>query len=888
MPLSSRNQIDGQRIVAGLNSLKFVPPRLRSNRVSRPRLIERFNADSPEDVVLVVAPVAYGKSTLMSEWAQSLAGTVAWVTLEESDNDPRTFWSYVGVSLFSSGASVTQHGIGALTTFNETPIEFAIGPILSELATGHQLTTLMLDDYQVITNTQIHKSIEFFIDNLPSGVRVVFGSRSDLPIPTSRLRAHGRLLEIRATNLAFTAEEAAQLIQDRTQTEPSKEEVRMLVDQTEGWVMGLRAAAISLSIAPESTHVVNDSNAYTAQMPTFLQEEVLSRQTPTVGNFLVKTAFLDQLNADLCDYVLDSQDSGRTLDELDRADLFVSPIDASRTWYRIHPLVVQLLRERLNDLDENEIRRLRTRASEWFANRGQLDESIRHSVASQDWPETVRLLARLGESILQGKRPGTLDRWLSGIPREYLAREPVLCVQLARTMMFGSLRSDYESLLQLVESQAQESGNDTLLASVLSVRTHAVCFSGQADKAILMADRALTLLPPEEVLQRGVIQQVQCSALLLADRVIEAEEVAVNSFQNGLSAGNGLSACAALGMRAFINCRRGQILNALRYVDQAEKLASSAGLDHLFVLPFHRSRIYLELIQLESARGALDGAEETCEGTGYRLFVSSVHLMRGRLNWMLGDYAAAEASIRVAEEVEKSIGGIQDVFSPETLRIRIAMEMGDEPRVLAWVQSQPSLDTRDRRLTWMRARAWLTARRNDLKMILPLLAEMKEAAIESLSAGHAADSVALQLALASVFDQFELHEDASLCLTAAVRSAMEGQLLSHFWEDRNALRRLLSEFSGGIQETNFVTVLRQKLYPPVLDFYGSDSKGLLSSKETEVLKLLSLGNSNEKIAETMNVSLNTVKTHLQHIYTKLGTKNRTQAVAAGRALQLIP
>jgi LuxR family maltose regulon positive regulatory protein len=792
------------------------------------------------------------------------------------------------MSLLSANCGVTQNGVGALTSVGEVSLEHSLAPLLAELSEIASPTTLILDDYQLIVAEPVHASISFFLEHLPASVRVVFGTRSDPPIPLSRLRARGRLLEIRAPGLAFNEKEAADLIRAGTSLSLSGEDLTRIVHQTEGWAMGLRAAAIALTQSETPGADAAELEGANSQMPELLREELFPKLPEGVKEFLVKTSFLDRLCPELCDCVLERSDSGQILELLDRADVFISSLDDSQNSFRVHPLVLQLLRPSLAQRSEHELIGLHRRASEWLAQNGQWEAAIRHSLEGEDWANAIKLIAKLGQFMVPTNRAETFKTWLSRIPREHLVSEPYACVQLARTLMFGNLHSDYQSLLDIAEATARKTADANLLATALSVRTQAECFKGNQAEALGLVPLGLSLLPHDELINRGMLHQVQSVSLMLSDRVMEAEAASVQGFQKSISGGNAHTACLALGMRGFINLRRGRLKDAYRYVAQAENLANSTGLQGLYILPFHRSRIDLESLKLADAESALREAEAAFDNSGYRIFTSSVHLNLARLKWMRGRYEGAEESLRIGDEAEISIGGIQDLFTSKSLRLRIALEREDWEGVRIWLERLPPSTGFGPRTTSLRATCALAIERGDNRSAMDGIAGLAARSREAAKVGLGADATVCMVSVAGFQERLGLRDEALASLTQAVKIAAPGGLYGPFWEVRGNLRAPLLELKTGKIHAGFVSELLNRLTPGQTLPDSTASGGLLTSKELDILRLLTQGYSNDDIARRTAVSQNTVKTHLQHIYTKLLVRNRTEAVAAARDQQIIP
>jgi LuxR family maltose regulon positive regulatory protein len=869
-------------------SSKITPPRLRANRVIRERLIDRFNSHSLEDLALVVSPAGCGKSTLLAEWAMRSSGTPAWITLDEQDNDPVRFWCNVGASLRAGGAPISDRSAASLTTIRELPIEFALGPMISDLTKASSPVLILFDDFQCISDEHVFASVLFLIDHLPATTQIVFGSRAELPFPTSRLRAHGRILEIRTSQLAFTEEEASELIRLRNSMSWPPDKIQSLVDLTEGCVMGLRGASISLEkgIQPES--ILATMESYGNETMDFFRKEIFNFQSEEVQDFLVRTAFLPQLSGDLCDYVLGKTNSAEILDSLDRTDLYVSAFDDATSTYRVHPSVLQSLRRDFETRPSNERESLSRKAAEWFASRGQREEAIDYALGGKDWSLAVEQMAQLSALMLPIHRPVSLKRWLAEVPHEHLIKAPSVCVQLARTLMYSDLRSNYEPLLQAAETHAILTEDIVMRASVLNVRMYGECFRGSTGNTISITDAIFALLSPDETRQRGITQHGLAVAYLLSDRIIEAETTAIQSYRNSLSAGNGLTACFALDVLSLANTHRGRLNDAIHYLDMAHGLALSGQFEGILSLPFHRAKIRLDRLLLSEAEGDIDETESRCEHTGYRIFIAGVHLLRARLRWVQGRIEEAFQSLSIYQSVRQSIGSSENTFSEHALSLKMSVDLGDRRAVEEWLIRDSRDEDLEERLGRHRALAWLAIKDRDESRALEEVSVLRELAGECGEAGQGVHMVRCQLAIAATFERVGRHLDAMTQLVAAIEFSSASSLLSPFWEERHALLPLYEEARAkGIQQV-FMDELLFRLGTSEPEAKSSSAESRLSTKEMEVLQLLANGLSNVSIARQTQLSENTIKTHLQHIYSKLNAKNRTQAVSTARSLHIIP
>ena len=353
-----------------LLATKTTVPRLREGRVARPRLLERLRAATVREFVLVCAPAGFGKSTLLADWVQVDRRPVAWLSLDEGDNDPVRFWRHIAAAMDRARPGVAERAsllVGDPTSSSFMP---AVTALVNDLAESAEDVVLVVDDYHLIHAQHVHRSVEFLLEHLPGSLRLVVASRSDPPLPLARLRARGQSAELRAADLRFTLAEAAQLMAASTGLDLPEDVVGALGERTEGWVAGLQLAALSLQGRRDVEGFVAEFSGSHRYVLDYLTEEVLDRQPPDIRTFLLETSVLDRLSGALCDAVLERRDSQLLLESVERANLFLLPLDDERRWWRYHHLFADLLRSRLAREDPTRAAALHHAAAGWYERQG--------------------------------------------------------------------------------------------------------------------------------------------------------------------------------------------------------------------------------------------------------------------------------------------------------------------------------------------------------------------------------------------------------------------------------------------------------------------------------------------------------------------------------------
>jgi len=403
-----------------LQTKLYIPPaRPDAQRVSRPRLIERLDAGIRRKLTLVSAPAGFGKTTLVSEWVQATGEVappiaIAWLSLDEGDNDPTRFLSYSIAALRTIEANIAKGVLSALQSPQPPPAEDILTVLINEIAAIPGRILLVLDDYHLIEAQPIHDALTFLLRHLPPQMHLVIATREDPPLILARLRARGQLTELRAADLRFTSSEAAVFLNQVMNLDLSAEDIAALERRTEGWIAGLQLAAISMQGRKDATSLIESFTGSHRFVLDYLIEEVLNQQSESVQTFLLQTAILDRLAGSLCD-ALSGQDNGQAiLESFERANLFIFSLDESRRWYRYHHLFADLLRQRLHQTQPEQLPILHRRASEWYEQNGFIDEATAHALRAEDIVRVANLIEEHVDALWGRGEHTKWQSWLGG------------------------------------------------------------------------------------------------------------------------------------------------------------------------------------------------------------------------------------------------------------------------------------------------------------------------------------------------------------------------------------------------------------------------------------------------------------------------------------------
>jgi len=434
-----------------LLATKLHIPRPRAGLVARPRLVERLDEGMARELVLVCTPAGFGKTTLLADWVRGGQRPVAWLSLDDGDNDPVRFWRHVAAALDTVRPGVAERVVPLLGSLQSASLDAVVATLVNKLAGMAEGVVLVVDDYHLIEAQSVHASLEYLLEHLPSSLRLVLASRADPPLPLARLRARGQLTELRAADLRFTPTEATAVL--RAAVGPDVPEVALaaLGERTEGWVAGLQLAALSLRGQLDIDAFVQTFSGSHRYVLDYLTEEVLERQPPQLRQFLLETSILDRVCGPLADAVTGRSDSQAILEQVERANLFLIPLDAVRGWWRHHHLFTDLLRARLQQEQPARMLELHLAAAAWYERHELVDEAMRHALAAGDTTRAARLIEQHFEALLGRNEDATLRRWLELLPADAVRSRPRLCLAQAFWALLGGRVEAVERLLDAAE-----------------------------------------------------------------------------------------------------------------------------------------------------------------------------------------------------------------------------------------------------------------------------------------------------------------------------------------------------------------------------------------------------------------------------------------------------
>ncbi|MFN2199310.1 MAG: LuxR family transcriptional regulator, partial [Anaerolineales bacterium] len=657
---------------------KLNKPHLRSQRLRRSMLVQRLNAGLNRKLTLVCAPAGYGKTTLVLEWLSNLPEDTdtGWVSLDENDNDPVRFIAYLIAAIQISYPDIGSTTSSMLQNPQAPPDEVILTTLFNELTEISRPFILILDDYHYIQTSSIHKFLALWLEHQPKSLHLVIISREDPLLPIARLRARGHLNEIRQENLRFSLQECADLLRDVMGISISSEHVAALERRTEGWAAGLQLAAVSMQHHTDPGNFIKAFTGSSRFILDYLIDEVFVHQTDSMQKFLIRTSILERLSGPLCDAITGETDSQEQLEALEHTNLFVIPLDQSRTWYRYHRLFSELLNHRLHRTEGESAAELHDRASHWFEQNGFAAEAIQHAIAAQTWDHTARLLSQVNDEMLKTGRTTTLVRWYRALPEDILLQDPRLCFDYCWPLLLTGQYTRAAELLDHVEANAQE--NRAFLGEIMTAQAYLARVQGQHKLMIDRSVRARALLPRESVNSRGVVAINLALAYWHLGEMEATEEVLIEALESNRASGNHYAYITAVILQGRVLAVRAQLRSAAKIFKQAVEVGGDLPINALAHLDL--SALYYEWNQLAQATPHLQKAFDLSRRAQNEEFEVACWMMQACLDLAAGSSQAARAALEQAQEIIAQ-GAIPELTASrfEVAKLRLALAQDDLP-----------------------------------------------------------------------------------------------------------------------------------------------------------------------------------------------------------------
>jgi len=896
---------------------KLYRPRSASDVIPRIHLIERLHAALGGQITLVCAPAGFGKTTLLTQWMQTIDHPNAWLSLDEHDNELPVFLQSLVASLQTALPDAFEATASLLNAPRILPPDHIAPVLINDLADLSDDIILVLDDYHVIHDREVHSLLELLVEHAPPQLHVVLICRSNPPLPVARWLVKGRLYELRGNDLRFTREETEAFLTLLLGSEAARETAVVLDERTEGWIAALRLAALSLRDAADRASFLERLDSSAARsLNSYLVGEILTQQTPEVQEFLERISLFDQFCAELCAAVMESdisQESAQaTLDWLERTNLFLVPLDNRQKWYRFHHLFQELLQQRLQTrCSQEELATLHVRASAWYGRHNFINEAIHHALLAGDASRATRLVETHFFQAFEQEQLTLVEHWLRMLPEEQILGSPYL---LAARAWIAQARGHLKELPSLLEAAEQLLASDDrktsdthdpflrllrgLVATLWSLYNF---FSGQIQASLESARSALVWIPPgEEHMMSHAIYY-----LVLANQATGREEEALAVLQQALQdLSKGLSSAARLCyVQTYLYLAMGKLPHVVHSARHLLHIAREADLmisqnyahwllglayyeqNKLDEAAFHFSAVIANQHQAHFlvVQDALCGLALTYQAQGLSTSARETALtslefaqQRHSLPELLVAYAFCGRLALLQNEVEQAsqwleMAGEQEVrgpmfflVDPPVTRVRMLLARGDKESL---AEGQALLS----QLVQL-----VESLHNTRKLILVLALQAWAYDLQGCEA-EAIDALeqALDLARPGGF----IRTFADLAPLAPLLHRVRRRRKAEHEVDRN-----LDAYLQGI-----LTAMEPLPVPAGTkeDLLVKEGLEPLTRRELQILRLLDTDLTNKEIARELVVTTETVKLHTKHIYRKLSVNNRRAAVSLGKALGLL-
>jgi LuxR family maltose regulon positive regulatory protein len=900
---------------------KLHQPACVTRQVSRPQIIQRLNEGLTfnRQVTLISAPAGFGKTNCVSEWLKTVNRPVTWLSLDAIDDDPGRFFTYFIAALQQINESIGQEIARVLRAGQLPPNEIILTTLVNDIQHLEVRFLLVLDDFQVIQDQTILRVLESLIENFPQALHLVLISREDPPLPLARLRANNQLTEIRAGDLRFTETEAGQFLNEVMGLSLSQQDIAALEARTEGWVVGLHLAGLSMQGHPDPSAFITNLGGSHRFILNYLTEEVLNRQPDDIQEFLQQTSILDRLCGDLCNAVTGRKDSHALLERLFNANLFLIPLDDSRHWYRYHQLFADLLRDRQSVLGNNDSVVMHQRASQWFTAQGMISEAIQHALVAADYAAAIRLIESHAMDMLMQWHVKTVDSWMKAIPAEWIAQSAR--ANLAFAWLHLS-RRDHERAMPYIKRSGElfsdpksREGDPSLEAKWLAIQAMLLTAQGNAAESLQLCTRALKIAPSEDEQACSMIYTGLANVYQLVNDYEHAVEAFQAVIQLGQLAGNSVSELLGISGLALLAIQHGQYHFAFDFASRGiERIERSGSLPAVSMAVYGELAVILyQWHKLDQAHDYFQRAIRISALSGYSDAELFYGVILSRLFQIQGDLDAA------ALEIQKAVDLMQ-IEAPAVVReevvaqqIRISLYQDHLSTAESLLRSQEVLRGKDFSFYDLKPEQGITRPIGVLNIAalrVLLYRAQTTGAIDNVKNGieiaNQLISDALQynyipFAMETILVRAQLHialddEQASLVDICQVLELGQPEgCISVFVEEgplvAASLKSLLDQKSIGKIQPEYIQQILDAFPAPrmtgEMSLDKSPGSEMLTARELDVLRLIADGKKYEEIAGKLFISLNTVRSHVKSIYGKFGVDNRTKAIEMAREMRLL-
>jgi LuxR family maltose regulon positive regulatory protein len=888
-----------------------IPP-AGNNTVHRSELFEKLNAGLRRKLILVSAPAGFGKTTIISDWVNQYKIPTVWFSLDIGDNDPAVFLSYIISGIQSIHKEFGQSALRLLNSPNSPSVESITGLLINEVLDIDQNFLLVLDDFHVIKSHEVLKLVTYLLEHIPGNIHIVILTRSDLALSVSRLRSQHQLVELRSSNLSFSANDISVLFNKKLKLGLSIDDVYSLETKTEGWIAGLQLTALSMQGREDISEFIQDLKGDNRYIMDYLMEEVLKVQTDDIKEFLLQTSILEQMSAPLCNAVLNRNDSQSILETLERNNMFVIPLDTERCWYRYHHLFADLLKQRLHLREKAEINKLHNKASQWFNNNSMPLLAIEHAIETENFEKSVQFLGEIVETMWKNGQHASILKYGDLLPDELIKKNADFCLYYAWILIIAGQNHKAEPFLVSAEIITMQIINDKnslkedvqynkkMLGKIYVA--FACLYSKTADprKTLAYCKEAMKILSEDDPFWYSWAWYSIGWAEEVSGHIDESFVAMETALAYGKKSGSIYLISSNAYNVAYLEQRLGLYTSAYEKCSDLITDMKESGYSQITKSEPTYVELYTCMAEIECMRTDFEEAlanikiayslSKNFSNSSYKVWVRLIYSL------ILFGHGDNDMIIKLLNEMDDIVE--HNTISPAARAIYIDMKgkflIEQHELEKASIFFKENGLGPDKEISYLNCRGYFS-------FVLFLITELKfkeaekilsELQTMSLAANWIETLIVVKIVYAILYEQTGNKEKAVANLVEALEYAAAENILMSFIYYHDRIKDLLTEVYKiqAITKTNIPKNLIDKLKLALEKrekFKKNNSGSVLSDRELDVLKLIAEDLSNQEIADKLFISLNTVKTHVKNILLKLEVDSRIEAETKAKELGII-